>query len=80
LERLIHFSLPATRDFRGLSAKAFDGRGNYNMGVKEQIVFPEIDYDRVDKLRGMNITIVTSAETDEEARMLLNYLGMPFRK
>ena len=80
MERLVHFSLPRTRDFRGLSAKSFDGRGNYNMGVKEQIIFPEIDYDKVDKLRGMNITICTSSANDEGGRSLLEALGMPFRK
>ncbi len=80
LERLIHFSLPRVRDFRGLSPKGFDGRGNYNMGLKEQIVFPEIDYDRVDTVRGMNITIVTTAQNDNEGRVLLEQLGMPLRK
>jgi large subunit ribosomal protein L5 len=68
------------RDFRGLSSKGFDGRGNYSMGVKEQIIFPEIDYDKIDKIKGLNITIVTSAQTDEEGRSLLRLLGMPFRK
>tara|TARA_B100000749_G_scaffold280887_1_gene279808 strand:+ start:39303 stop:39842 length:540 start_codon:yes stop_codon:yes gene_type:complete len=80
LERLIHFSIPRVRDFRGLPSKGFDGRGNYNMGLKEQIVFPEINYDRVDKVRGMNITICTSAKTDEQGRALLEALGVPFRK
>lgn len=80
LEKMIHFSIPAVRDFRGLSSKGFDGRGNYNMGLKEQIVFPEIDYDKVDKLRGMNITICTSGKNDEQGRALLEALGMPFRK
>ncbi len=80
LERLIHFSLPQVRDFRGLSPKSFDGNGNYSMGIKEQIIFPEVDYDKVDAIRGMNITICTTAETDEEARALLEHLGMPFRK
>ncbi|MCB0421814.1 MAG: 50S ribosomal protein L5 [Bdellovibrionales bacterium] len=80
LERLVHFSLPRVRDFRGLSPKAFDGRGNYNMGVKEQIIFPEIDYDKVDKLRGMNITICTTSKDDAGGRALLEALGMPFRK
>ncbi|MBM66635.1 MAG: 50S ribosomal protein L5 [Myxococcales bacterium] len=80
LDRLINVALPRVRDFRGLSAKAFDGRGNYTLGIKEQIIFPEIDYDKVDKIKGMNITIVTSAETDEEGRKLLRLLGMPLRK
>lgn len=80
LERLIHLSLPRVRDFRGLSPRGFDGRGNYNMGLKEQIIFPEIDYDRVDMVRGMNITICTSAENDNQGRALLEALGMPFRK
>ena len=80
LERLIHFSLPRVRDFRGLSPKGFDGRGNYNMGIKEQIIFPEVDIEKVDMMRGMNITICTSAETDEQGRALLEALGVPFRK
>jgi large subunit ribosomal protein L5 len=80
LERLIHLSLPRVRDFRGLSPRGFDGRGNYNMGLKEQIIFPEIDYDRVDNVRGMNITICTSAANDNDGRALLEALGMPFRK
>ena len=80
LERLITLALPRTRDFKGVSAKAFDGRGNYTLGVKEQIIFPEIDYDKVDRIKGMNITFVTSAETDELARGLLTGFGMPFRK
>lgn len=80
LERLIHLSLPRVRDFRGLSPRGFDGRGNYNMGLKEQIIFPEIDYDKVDNVRGMNITICTSAENDNHGRALLEQLGMPFRK
>lgn len=79
LDRLIHLSLPRVRDFRGLSPRGFDGRGNYNMGVKEQIIFPEISYDKVDKIRGMNITICTSAKTDAEGKALLEGLGMPFR-
>ncbi|MBI2503961.1 MAG: 50S ribosomal protein L5 [Candidatus Latescibacteria bacterium] len=78
LDRLVNFALPQVRDFRGVPIKGFDGRGNYNMGIKEQIIFPEIDYDKVDQIRGMNITIVTSAKTDEEARELLRLLGMPF--
>jgi large subunit ribosomal protein L5 len=80
LERLIHLSLPRVRDFRGLSPRGFDGRGNYNMGLKEQIIFPEIDYDKVDAVRGMNITICTSAANDNQGRALLEALGMPFRK
>lgn len=80
LERLIHLSLPRVRDFRGLPVRGFDGRGNYNMGLKEQIIFPEIDYDRVESVRGMNITICTSAKTDNEGQALLEALGMPFRK
>lgn len=79
LDRLINVSIPRIRDFRGISAKSFDGRGNYNMGVKEQIIFPEIDYDKVDVLRGMNITITTTAKTDEEARALLTAFSFPFR-
>lgn len=80
LDRLITFALPRVRDFRGVSPKGFDGRGNYTLGVKEQIVFPEIDYDKVDKVKGLNISIVTTADTDDEARSLLRYFGMPFRK
>lgn len=80
LERMIHFSLPRVRDFRGLSPKGFDGRGNYNMGVKEQIIFPEVDIEKVDMMRGMNITICTSAKTDDQGRALLEALGVPFRK
>lgn len=80
LERLIHISIPKVRDFRGLSPRGFDGRGNYNMGLKEQIVFPEIDYDKVDKIRGINITICTSAVNDGDGKALLESLGMPFRK
>jgi large subunit ribosomal protein L5 len=78
-DRLINIAIPRIRDFRGLSAKAFDGRGNYSMGVKEQIVFPEIDYDKIDALRGLNITITTSAPTDEEGRVLLEAFKFPFR-
>lgn len=77
-DRLIYVALPRVRDFKGISDKAFDGRGNYSLGIKEQIVFPEIDYDKVDKIRGLNITIVTSANTDDHGRSLLRYLGMPF--
>ncbi len=80
LDRLVNVAIPRIRDFRGISAKAFDGRGNYNLGLKEQLIFPEIDYDKVEKIRGMNITIATTARTDAEARQLLEELGMPFRK
>ena len=79
LDRLVHFALPQVRDFKGLSPRSFDGRGNYNMGLKEQIVFPEINYDKVSAIRGMNISIVTTAKTDGEARDLLKGLGFPFR-
>lgn len=79
LDRLISISLPRVRDFRGLSAKSFDGRGNYNMGVREQIIFPEIEYDKIDALRGLNITITTTAKTDEEARALLSLFKFPFK-
>lgn len=79
LDRLITLSLPRVRDFRGVSGKAFDGAGNYTLGLKEQIVFPEIDFDKVDKVKGMNITVVTTAGTNEEAKELLKALGMPFR-
>lgn len=79
LDRLISIAIPRIRDFRGLNARAFDGRGNYNMGVKEQIIFPEIDYDKIDTLRGMNITITTSARTDEEGRALLAAFKFPLR-
>lgn len=77
-DKLISVALPRVRDFRGVSAKSFDGRGNYALGLKEQIIFPEIEYDKVDKVRGMDIIFVTTAKTDEEARELLKYLGMPF--
>lgn len=80
LQKLIAVSLPRVRDFRGVSKKAFDGRGNYTLGVKEQLIFPEINYDKVNKVRGMDIVIVTTANTDEEARELLAELGMPFQK
>ncbi len=80
LDKLINIVLPRVRDFRGVSPKAFDGRGNYTLGIKEHIIFPEIDYDKIDKIKGLNISIVTSARTDEEARFLLGELGMPFRK
>ena len=79
-DRLVNFSMPRIRDFRGISDKSFDGRGNYTLGIKEQIIFPEIEYDKIDKLRGMNITIATTAKTDEEGKALLKQLGMPFRK
>src|SRR5690625_1909272 len=79
-QKLIRVALPRVRDFRGISNKAFDGRGNYTLGVKEQLIFPEIDYDKVNKIRGMDIAIVTTSETDEEARELLLQLGMPFQK
>lgn len=80
LQKLIHVSLPRVRDFRGISNKAFDGRGNYTLGIKEQLIFPEVDYDQVSKVRGLDIVIVTTANTDEEARELLSQLGMPFQK
>ncbi len=80
LDKLISIALPRTRDFRGINPNSFDGHGNYAMGAKEQLIFPEIDYDKVEKIRGLDIIIVTSAETDEEARALLSGLGMPFRK
>jgi large subunit ribosomal protein L5 len=79
LDRLITIAIPRTRDFRGISAKSFDGRGNFNMGVREQIIFPEIEYDKIDTLRGMNITITTTAKTDEEARALLAAFSFPFK-
>jgi large subunit ribosomal protein L5 len=80
LQKLVDVSLPRVRDFRGISKKAFDGRGNYTLGVKEQLIFPEINYDQVSKVRGMDIVIVTTSNTDEEARELLGQLGMPFQK
>ncbi|WML42591.1 50S ribosomal protein L5 [Neobacillus sp. PS3-40] len=80
LDKLVSVSLPRVRDFRGVSKKAFDGRGNYTLGIKEQLIFPEIDYDKVSKVRGMDIVIVTTANTDEEARELLTQIGMPFQK
>lgn len=80
LDKLFNVALPRVRDFRGVSPKSFDGRGNYTLGLKEQLIFPEIDYDKVDKVRGMDVIIVTTANTDEEARELLAQLGMPFRK
>jgi len=80
LDKLVSVSLPRVRDFRGVSNKAFDGRGNYTLGIKEQLIFPEVEYDMVDKVRGMDIVIVTTANTDEESRELLTQLGMPFQK
>lgn len=80
LDRLVSIALPRVRDFRGVSPKAFDGRGNYTLGIREQLIFPEIDFDKVDKTRGMNISIVTTARDDEQARSLLKALGMPFRQ
>jgi large subunit ribosomal protein L5 len=80
LDKLISAALPRVRDFRGVSAKAFDGRGNYTLGLKEQLVFPEIEYEKIDKLRGLEITVVTSARNDEESRRMLELLGMPFEK
>jgi len=80
LDRLMNVALPRVRDFRGVSPNAFDGRGNYTLGLREQLIFPEIDYDQIDKVRGMEVTIVTTAQTDDEARALLRMLGMPFRK
>jgi large subunit ribosomal protein L5 len=78
-DRLVNIALPRVRDFRGISQKSFDGRGNFATGLKEQIIFPEIDYDKIDKIRGMNIVIATTARTDEEARQLLRFMGLPFR-
>ncbi len=80
LSKLVNIALPRVRDFRGVSPKGFDGRGNYSLGISEQIIFPEIDYDKIDKIRGLNVTIVTSAQNDEEGRELLRLMGMPFRK
>lgn len=79
MDRLLNVALPRVRDFRGISAKAFDGRGNYTLGIKEQLIFPEIEYDKIDKLRGMDVVFVTTAKTDEEARELLRGFGMPYR-
>ena len=78
-DKLVNVTLPRVRDFRGLSDKSFDGRGNYTLGIKEHIIFPEIDYDKIDKIKGLNITIVTTAKTDEEGKALLKMMGMPFR-
>jgi large subunit ribosomal protein L5 len=80
LSKLINVALPRVRDFRGVSAKGFDGRGNFSMGITEHIIFPEIDYDKIDQIRGLNVTIVTTAKTDEDARVLLDAIGMPFKK
>jgi len=79
-DKLVNFALPRVRDFKGVSDRAFDGRGNYTLGIKEHIIFPEIDYDKIDKVKGMNITFVTTAKTDEEAKVLLEKLGLPFRR
>lgn len=78
-DRLVNVALPRIRDFRGISQKSFDGRGNFSLGLKEQIIFPEIDYDKIEKVKGMNISIITSAKTDDEARQLLKLMGLPFR-
>lgn len=80
LDRVINIVLPRVRDFRGVSAEAFDGRGNYTLGLREQLIFPEIEYDKIDKIRGLEVTIVTTAQNDDQARVLLQLLGMPFRK
>jgi large subunit ribosomal protein L5 len=80
LEKLVTVALPRIRDFRGVNPEAFDGAGNYSLGLREQIIFPEVDYDKIDKLRGLEVSIVTTAKTDEEGRSLLVQLGMPFRK
>jgi large subunit ribosomal protein L5 len=80
LDRLMNIALPRVRDFRGVSTKSFDGRGNYTLGLRDQLIFPEIDYSKVDKLKGMNVTIVTTALTDDHARSLLRHMGMPFRQ
>jgi len=80
LDKLINVALPRVRDFRGVSPKAFDGRGNYTLGIREQLIFPEIDYNKIDKIRGLEVVIVTTAKTDEEARELLRLMGMPFRE
>ncbi len=80
MERLISFALPRVRDFQGVSANSFDGRGNYSLGIREQLIFPEIEYDKIDKIRGMNVVFVTTAKTDEEAKELLSLFGMPFKK
>ena len=79
MDRLFSIAFPRVRDFRGINGNSFDGRGNYSVGVREQLIFPEIDYDKIDKIKGLNVTIVTTAKTDEEGRALLRLLGMPFR-
>jgi len=79
MSKLVNIALPRVRDFRGISGKAFDGRGNYSLGIREQIIFPEIDYDKIDKINGLNVSIVTSAKTDEEGKELLKLMGMPFK-
>src|SRR5205085_3969719 len=78
-DRFVSMALPRVRDFKGISPKSFDGRGNFTVGIKEQIIFPEVDYDKIDKIKGMNVTIATTARTDDEGRALLKHLGMPFR-
>ena len=80
LDRLMNIALPRVRDFRGVNPKGFDGHGNYSLGIREHIIFPEIDYDKTDKIKGLNVTIVTTARTDEESRALLRHLGMPFKR
>jgi len=80
LDRLMNVALPRVRDFKGVSPKGFDGRGNFTLGLKDQIIFPEVDYDKIERLTGMNVSVVTTARTDEEARSLLRRLGMPFRQ
>jgi large subunit ribosomal protein L5 len=80
LDRLVYIAIPRVRDFRGLNPKSFDGRGNYSMGVREQIIFPEIEYDKIDRIRGLDVTITTTAKTDEEGRALLTALNFPFKK
>ena len=77
--KMVNIALPRVRDFRGISGKAFDGRGNYSLGIREHIIFPEIDYDKIDKIKGLNVSVVTTAKTDEEGKALLKLLGMPFR-
>jgi large subunit ribosomal protein L5 len=79
LDRLMNVAIPRVRDFRGISTRSFDGKGNFTVGIREQIVFPEIDYDKIEKIKGLNVSIITTAKTDEEGRALLTHLGMPFR-